>query len=927
MNVLHRGWLRLLLLLCLLPCFALRAHADARFDLIGPKIDVRVTRNDVTLPISQVPNLQAGDKLWLHPDLPPTQSVRYLLICVFLRGTTNPPPPEWFTRIQTWDRHVREEGVFVTVPPEAQQALLFMAPETGGDFSTLRSTVMGRPGVFVRASQDLDEAGFEQARIEKYLADIRRVPPGDSVELQKRSDLLARTLALKPNPDCFKRPVDTQFTCLTQSGNATLLDDAHAQSVVSALANGPSSDFINAASYTALAGGGLYSAYVGAVVDLVRLLSGLHTAQYQYIPAIAFPQADSLNLRLNTPPSFKNPKSVIVIGLPAIHSAVEPPLRQADPKQVVCLLAPLVTLPIEGAPLVFATDLGHDFVLHLNTPPGAPAEADIPLAADAYQGGLVLQQNAPRRVPLRDVLPAAQPVTIAQTSSGPAAPKAPAVKPPAPQPEPVQLTATVRGEWGFDSFTGPTVTLQQLPGARWQIVPAPHDAVDGSASAAASPATMASLIAGKESKLTLSSTGSACVHRIIGHSAGEAAEVPLSFAADEKSSIPNLLTVELPSGKGMKPGSLHLQIQQYGQPQDDQVATRTFAEPAEVTAMHLHAADTLLHLEGERLDQVASVAVGDLTFAPQTTEADDAENSLVLTLPVGAKPPPTHAGQSLTAVLTLKDGRSVRAEFDVLPPRPSIVLLSKTASPMTGNIALPGNDDLPLSSTLTFTLKSRDSFPRNGRIEIETLDGALRTVLTLAPSGGLVLQDPHTVVASLDPLRSFGPSAFGKLRLRALYPEKSTGRHAAEASGETAGEAAAEKSSTDPAAGSASEASSAEEAEPASNWIDLTTLVRLPALTQLQCPADATLPCVLDGSNLFLLQSVAAAPSFSDSSAVPDGFTGTSLSVPHCAGGLVYLHLRDDPAMLVTATLPVPVLAAPAKKSSAHGAVHAEAAH
>src|ERR1700744_2370314 len=111
------------------------AHAvDARFDLVGPRIDVRVTRGSETLPIASVPNLQPGDKLWIHPDLPQSQSVKYLLICAFLRGTTNPPPENWFYRIETWKKEVRDEGFFVTVPAEAQQAVLFMAPETGGDF-------------------------------------------------------------------------------------------------------------------------------------------------------------------------------------------------------------------------------------------------------------------------------------------------------------------------------------------------------------------------------------------------------------------------------------------------------------------------------------------------------------------------------------------------------------------------------------------------------------------------------------------------------------------------------------------------------------------------------------------------------------------------------------------------------------------------
>ena len=262
----HRA--RRLLLASLLLCFTCRlAHADARFDLVGPRIDVRVTRAGQTLPIAAVPNLLPGDRLWIHPDLPPSQSVNYLLICVFLRGVTNPPPDAWFTRIETWNRKVREEGTFITVPADAQQALLFLAPETGGDFTTLRSAVQGRPGAFVRASQDLIEAGFEEARIEKYVASIRRVPPSDPAELQRHSDLLARTLALKPNQDCFKRPVDTQFTCLTQSGSQIVLDDGHGHTIVDAL-NGPSSDLINQASYSRLGGGGLYSAYVGAIVDM-----------------------------------------------------------------------------------------------------------------------------------------------------------------------------------------------------------------------------------------------------------------------------------------------------------------------------------------------------------------------------------------------------------------------------------------------------------------------------------------------------------------------------------------------------------------------------------------------------------------------------------------------------------------------------------
>ena len=115
------------------------------FDLSGPKVDVHVKRGDVTLPVSEVPNLLPGDRLWIHPDLPESQATHFVLVVAFLRGSTNPPPPEWFTRVETWTRAAHDEGVFVTVPAEAQQALLFLAPETGGDFNTLRKAVAAAP--------------------------------------------------------------------------------------------------------------------------------------------------------------------------------------------------------------------------------------------------------------------------------------------------------------------------------------------------------------------------------------------------------------------------------------------------------------------------------------------------------------------------------------------------------------------------------------------------------------------------------------------------------------------------------------------------------------------------------------------------------------------------------------------------------------
>lgn len=837
---------RVMILLLLLPLG--RAAAQARFDLAGPKIDIRVTRKGASLPIARVPNLQPGDQIWLHPDLPPTQSVHYLLIAVFLRGTTNPPPEHWFTRIETWNKKVRQEGVTITVPQEAQQAVLFLAPETGGDYSTLRSAVTGRPGIFVRATQDLNEAGFEQARIEKYISEMEKVPPGDPDSLQRHSNLLARTLNLKPNPDCFKRPVDQQYNCLTQTGTQTLLDDGHGQTIVAALSNGPGSDFINQAAYTGAAGGGLYSAYVGAIVDLVRLTSTLHTAQYQYIPAIAFPNEESLNLRLNTPPSFHNPKSVLVIGLPAVLASPPPPLRTADPDHVSCLLQPRVSIPVEGAPLVFSTALAHDLVLHLSArvpgPDGKPGPQDLPLIPDSYHGGLTIAPDASPRKEL------AAPATT--TASAP--PDAPILKPGE------QLTGIIKGMWGFDPFTGPTVPLQGLPGSGWRI--------------ATNAATPTVLIAGQPNHLQLISSGTACIQGITLEPAGLKTEWKLApnpeRAPDSqpKPDQPVELTLNLPHAES--PGTIQLAIQQFGQPKPDQLGTKTFSEPARIEALALHEGDHTLTLTGTSLEEVKQVTVSGLAYMPDPGGTD---KSVTLSIAKDAKPLVVKSGDHFVAKVELTDGRTLDAPSTVLIPRPSVTLISKRIvqpPPPTGSpapppspIALSDSDDLPLGAQIVFFVKSEQKFPRSQQIEVASVDDSLHTTLSIA-AGSLILQDSHTVLARLDPLKTFGTSAFGPLHLRAV------------ASDGTPGE-----------------------------WLPLATLVRLPTLTGLRCPSDVARPCQLDGTDLYLIDSIATDTDFTAPTTIPEGFVDTTLLIPRPLGASFYLKLRDDPATVHGTSLPI----------------------
>jgi len=814
----------------------------ARFDLAGPKVEVRVTRSGKTLNIDSVPNLQPGDKIWIHADLPPTQSAKYLLIVAFLRGTTNPPPDDWFTRVETWNKKVREEGVFITVPAEAQQVIVFLAPETGGDFATLRSAVKGRPGIFVRASQDLAEAGFEQGRIERYLALMKQVPPSDPKALADHSTLLARTLNLRPNADCFKQPVDMQYTCLTQSGNQSLLDDGHGQTLAAALANGPGSDLINQASYTQAFGAGVYSAYVGAIVDLVRLTSTLHTAQYQYIPAIAFPEAADLKLRLNTAPSFHNPKSVIVIGLPAIQAAVLPPLRPADPKFVTCLLKPSVVLPVEGAPLVFSTAFAHDMVLHIK---GTDPKTDLSLIPDAFQGGLVISHEPARRALPDDAANTTAPTvppTPASTAGNPPPPPVPVVPPGS-----NEITGTVSGFWGFDPFTGPTLRLQDTPGKDWKIT------------------TTDNLIIGRENHLDLSSTGTACINTItLDGASGKDTEVKWK-AADKPDHVEATLAL-----KSTDPGALHLSVKQYGEPTPDTVSAESFSEPAKLTDLQLHAGDTTATLTGVSLNQVKQLTVNNLTFtpAPDVAPSENASNSsstsLQLQLPTGSPAPNLKPGDKLTASITLKDGRSLTLPVTVAPARPTVTLLNKSiANAPKSPIQLVNRDDLPVDQQITFSLKSSANFPRTGQIEIANADESLHTTLSVA-SGTLVLQNPHTLLATLDPLKTFGTSAFGPLRLRPVSPDGVDG-----------------------------------------DWLPLATLVRLPTLTTLHCFADPGKPCTLTGNNLFLLDSISTDVAFTNPTPVPEGFVGTSISMPHPVGSTFYIRLRDDSDGVNLVKLPV----------------------
>src|ERR1700676_2372245 len=309
-----------------------------------------------------------------------------------LSGATNPPPEKWFFACKIWSAKCGSDGLTVTVPQGAQQVLLFLAPHTGGDLRTVVGAVRGRPGAFVRTSQDLNQAALDRSRLEAYLSAVRVLNEGDPSKLKEAAPLLARSLAIRVEDKCLDKIPQLQAPCLMQGQESLILNDGHSTSIVEALTTGPGSDLAMEASYTPQLSYGYYSPYIASVLDIARILDSFHTARYQYIPALASAHGEQLDLTLNTPPSFHNPKSVLVVALPAIEQPQLPPLHAVDPKEIFCVRRSTLVLPVDGAPLAFSTGYAHGLTLNVTGSDGK----NIALAAkaDPVQGGYVVDTAA-----------------------------------------------------------------------------------------------------------------------------------------------------------------------------------------------------------------------------------------------------------------------------------------------------------------------------------------------------------------------------------------------------------------------------------------------------------------------------------------------------------------------------------------------------
>ena len=249
------------------------------------------------------------------------------------------------------------------------------------------------------------------------------------------------------------------------------------------------------------------------------------------------------------------------------------------------------------------------------------------------------------------------------------------------------------------------------------------------------------LIVGRDDTLHIKGENTLCVDKSgPARTRRRETSLPLKW----KAAKPELLEVDVPL-KDATPGTLLLEIHQYGMEKPDTLDLDAYAEAASLEHLTLSAGDREAILKGTRLDEVAKVTLNGIAWTPARAGAGagirsvDAEHR-------GIRRSNSNPASRTRAKVQLRDGRQLKVPVTVNAPRPQVTLLSKgtqdDSQPTPSPVHLGSPDDLPLGSRLVFFLKSvvPQNFPRNENVEVAAADGSFRTVLSLA-DGSLMLED------------------------------------------------------------------------------------------------------------------------------------------------------------------------------------------
>lgn len=683
-----------------------RAADPAPFDLPGPVLKVSVKRDGAVLPIGQVPNLAAGDVLDIRADLPADQSQNYLLVSAFLHGATNPPPKNWIDSAKTWKKKGKDNSLRLTVPQGARQIVLFMVPETGGDFGTIADAVRGKPGEFVRVTQDLNQASLDRSRLNAFMAGIQAQENTHPEYLRTVAPALSNSLAIKLNADCLDKVVELQAACLIENRDTLVLADVHSSSLTDTLTGAPA-DLAFQISATREAGLGYYSAYIGVVRDVARIFGAFNNPEFRYLPALGLPQDDSIALILNTAPSFAKPKSVLVTALPAIEAGTPPPLR-AKGNAPICVSRPNPVIEVEGAPLIYSTGYARDMMLKVKDRSGKAVA--IPLTARADKGGYVLGTTL-------------SPADFEQSVAG-----------------------QIMGNWGFSAFNGPGVTLQFSGETPWRTNGDSHG-----------------LIVGRDNLLSVAGAAAACVESVVVQPASGPDQSATWSVTDGDS-----IAVTLPLANA-SPGKFTVKIKQYGMATPASLTVQAYGETSRIDGLTLYAGDDSAVLTGRRLDQVASIDFEGVGFRPGALRRDGDVDRLDVVAQDDARARGLVRGQEGTARLMLKDGRTVTLPVKILAARPALALLSKsldrTASKTAVPIHLTDATMLPDDARITLSVRAIDGTRLSSADSLEIATEDQSAAVRLSDGSGFRLESPEVGIATFDPAK-LGASTAGPLVFR-----------------------------------------------------------------------------------------------------------------------------------------------------------------
>lgn len=680
--------------------------ASSAFDLVGPKLVVTITRDTVTLPLERVPNLAEGDRISVKLDPARVQGERYRIIAAFLRGAVDRPPKEWFHEALSWKP--KSDTLSLAVPKGAQQMALFVMPERGGGLGAIVSAVRKQPGAFVRAVQELNQASLDRARLDTFLNEMQRIERKNPENVAAVSPILTRSLSIKLKAECLQQAAELQSACLTGDRETLLLQDTHSSALADTLTGTPT-DLAFQLSATPQAGYGLYSSYIGVVRDIFRLFGAFQSTQMQYIPALARMSAGQVTVLLNTPVSFAKPTSVMVLAMPAIEAPKPPPLRRAIPDAMFCARRGSV-LPVEGAPLIYATGYAHDMALGLTKADGT--QAAVKLRADPTVGGFVIDEPLPAG-PFGSV-----------------------------------IAGQVHGRWGFSKFDGPAFSLSKADSGSWKA------------------ADRTSLVAGRSNDVELVGEGAGCVTRV-DIQRGDGPSQPVTWKHTGQHGIvatiplekaePGRVTVLIKGAEGEAPAS---------------VALRVYRETGSLEDLTLYTGEDEALLTGSRLDQVVSATVGAATFRPGALTRIEKQDRLTLRTTDTTAAQALSLSKPQAADVVFEGGQHRKVDVTIAARRTDIVLVRVTAqAPMRHgmvSIALPKTQVFAQDARLTFAFKFGNSAGLSGRetIEIATVDGQSATMIL--PGKGYDLQDATTGIVSFDPAEALGPTIYGPLRFRVV---------------------------------------------------------------------------------------------------------------------------------------------------------------